>query len=253
MEAYGLNYPASGLIMSVNLKNIFTQRLGLKLASIFLSLVVFVHVYTEQEREWTFEVPLEVTNLSSNLCLVSPPPATVVVSVRGKGKNLIKLRFKGAKAVVNLADVGPGSVKRILSASDVQLPPDLDVTVADVFDPKVLSLEVDPKLTKFVRVVPVYSGSLGSGLELSGPPLVQPEQVHVSGARRVLSQLDYINTTPIDISGMSAESVVDAKLDPGAHNLTLDPTSVRVTFLVEKIPPAESQPESAGGSSRGGG
>jgi YbbR domain-containing protein len=238
--------------MSINLKNMLTQRLGLKLASLFLSLVVFVHVYTEQQREWTFEVPLEVTNLADNLCLVSAPPATVLVSVRGKGKDLIKLRFKGAKAVIDLADAGPGSVKRILSASDIQIPADMDVAVADVFDPKVLSLEVDPKLTKFVRVVPVYSGSLGSGLELSGPPLVEPEQIQVSGARRILSQLDYINTTPIDISGMSDKSIIDARLDPGAHNLTLDPSSVRVTFLVERIPAATAGPESAGGSSQGG-
>jgi YbbR domain-containing protein len=239
--------------MSINLKNMLTQRLGLKLASIFLSLVVFVHVYTEQEREWTFEVPLEIANLADNLCLVSPPPATVLVSVRGKGKDLIKLRLKGARAVVDLAEAGPGTVKRILSAADIELPPDLSVTVADVFDPKVLSLDVDPKLTKFVRVVPVYSGSLGSGLELSGPPLVEPEQIHVSGARRVLSQLDYINTAPIDISGMTDRSVVDARLDPGAHNLALEPSSVRVTFLVERVPTGPAGPESAGGPSQGGG
>ena len=239
--------------MSVNLKNMFTERLGLKLASVLLSLVVFVHVYTEQVREWTLEVPLETANLAEGLCFVSPPPSSVLVNVRGKGKDLIKLRFKGARAIVDLADSRAGSVKRILSGSDILVPPELDVTIADVLEPKVLSLELDPKTAKFVRVVPVYSGSLGVGLALSGPPKVEPEQIQVSGARRVLALLDYINTSPIDIGGMTDMSVVDAYLDPGALNLILEPSSVRVTFVVEKTSAEPLPGEKAEGSSQGGG
>lgn len=240
--------------MSFSVKNMFTQRIGLKLASVFLSLVVFVHVYTEQEREWTLSVPLETANLAEELCFVTPPPAEVAVRVRGKGKDLIKLRLSGARAIVDMGDSKAGSVKRILSSSDVLIPPDMNVTVADVIEPKVLSLELDPRLAKFIRVVPVYSGKLGSGLALSGPPRVEPEQIQATGARRVLAQLDYVNTTPIDIGGMTDLSSVDAPLDPGALNLSLDPNTVRVTFLVEKVKveePAES--ESGDNRSEGGG
>lgn len=220
--------------MSFSVKNMFTQRIGLKLASVFLSLVVFVHVYTEQEREWTIDVPLEIADLAEDLCFVSPPPAFVSVTVRGKGKDLIKLKFKGARAIVGLADSKAGSVRRILSGSDILIPPEMNVTVADVIEPKVLSLELDPRLAKFIRVVPVYSGALGSGLALSGPPRVEPEQIEATGARRVLAQLDYVNTTPIDIGGMTDMSSVETNLDPGALNLSLDPSTVRVTFLVER-------------------
>jgi len=195
---------------------------------------VFVHVYTEQEREWTLDVPLEIANLAQDLCFVSPPPSAVSVTVRGKGKDLIKLRFRGARAIVDLADSKAGSVRRILSGSDILIPPDLNVTVADVIEPKVLSLELDPRLAKFIRVVPVYSGTLGSGLALSGPPKVEPEQIQATGARRVLAQLDYVNTVPINIGGMTDVSSVEANLDSGALNLNLDPSIVRVTFLVEK-------------------
>jgi YbbR domain-containing protein len=239
--------------MSFSIKNMFTRRIGLKLASVFLSLVVFVHVYTEQEREWTLKVPLETINLAEELCFVSPPPATVSVTVRGKGKDLIKLRFRRARAIVDLGGSKAGSVKRILSGSDILVPPDMNVTVADVIEPKVLSLELDPRLAKFIRVVPVYSGRLGSGLALSGPPQVEPEQIQATGARRVLAQLDYVNTTPIDIGGMTDQSIVAAGLDPGALNLSLDPSTVRVTFLVERTGVEPDRMEDGGDTSEGGG
>jgi YbbR domain-containing protein len=239
--------------MSFSVKNMFTRRIGLKLASIFLSLVVFIHVYTEQEREWTLEVPLETANLSEELCFVTPPPTSVAVRVRGKGKDLIKLRFKGARAIVDMGDSKAGSEKRILSGSDVLIPPDMNVTVADVVEPKVLSLDLDPRLAKFIRVVPVYSGRLGSGLALSGPPLVEPEQIQATGARSVISQLDYVNTIPIDIGGMTDLSSVDAGLDPGALNLSLDPSTVRVTFLVEKTGKEPEGEEGDEDTSVGGG
>jgi YbbR domain-containing protein len=239
--------------MSFSIKNMLTRRIGLKLASLFLSLVVFVHVYTEQEREWTLSVPLETANLSEELCFVSPPPANISVTVRGKGKDLIKLRFKGARAIVDLGESKAGSVTRILSGSDILIPPDLSVIVADVIEPRVLSLELDPRLAKFIRVVPVYSGRLGAGLALSGPPRVEPEQIQATGARRVLAQLDYVNTTPIDIGGMTDQSIVDAGLDPGALNLSLDPATVRVIFLVEKTDVEPDRTEDAEDTSAGGG
>jgi YbbR domain-containing protein len=239
--------------MSFSIKNMFTRRIELKLASFFLSLVVFIHVYTEQEREWTLNIPLETANLAEELCFVTPPPPSVEVKVRGKGKDLIKLRFSGARAVVDLGDSKAGSVKRILSGSDVLIPPDMNVTVADVIQPKVLSLELDPKLAKFVRVVPVYSGRLGSGLTLSGPPRVEPEQIQATGARRVLAQIDYVNTSPIDIGGMTDLSSVDATLDAGALNLSLDPSTVRVTFLVEKVSEGTEVEESGAEAPENGG
>jgi YbbR domain-containing protein len=239
--------------MSFNPKNVLTERIGLKLASVFLSLVVFVHVYTEQEREWTLDVPLEITNLTEDLCFVTLPPAAVSVAVRGKGKDLIKLKFKRARAIVDLGESGTGSVKRILSGSDILIPPDMDVTVADVLEPKVLSLELDSRLAKFVRVVPVYSGSLGAGLALSGPPRVEPEQIQASGARKVLAQLDYVNTSPIDIAGLTDMRTVETNLDAGALNLSLDPNTVRVTFLVERARASPEAEEVEGGPSQVGG
>ena len=238
--------------MSFNLRHIFTRHIGLKLASLFLSLVVFVHVYTEQEREWVLEAPLDLAGVAGDLWLVSPPPPSVLVKVRGKGKDLIKLRLSGARAVVDLAESKIGSVKRVLSGSDIFIPPDLDVTVADVIGPKVLDLELDSRSEKMVRVVPVYSGALESGLSLSGPPSVDPERIQVSGARRILAELDYINTLPIDIGGMTSASTVDADLDPGALHLSLQPRAVRVTFLVERGTVGPER-ELEGGSARDSG
>jgi YbbR domain-containing protein len=220
--------------MSFSLKNTLTKHVGLKLASLFLSLVVFVHVYTEQEREWSLDAPLDIIGVAQDLCFVSPPPKTVSVKVRGRGKDLIKLRLEGARAVVDVANAKAGPLKRVLSGSDIIIPPNLEVTVVDVVAPKVLDLELDSKYAKMIRVVPVYSGALAAGLALSGPPTVEPEQIQVTGPRRVLAGLDYINTLPIDISGMTAGSTVATDLDRDEMNLDLVPRSVKVTFALEK-------------------
>lgn len=228
--------------MSFSLKDIFTKHIGLKLASLFLSLVVFVHVYTEQEREWVLEAPLDLVGVAEELCFVSSPPPSVLVKVRGKGKDLIKLRLSGARAVVDVAESKAGDFKKVLSGSDIFLPPDLDVTVADVINPKVLDLELDSKYAKMIRVVPVYSGALAAGLSLSGPPTVDPEEIEVSGARRVLASLSYINTMPIDIGGMTDAGTVLADLDRGTMNLNLEPSAVQVTFILER---GDAAPENA--------
>jgi len=223
--------------MSLRFKQMFTERIGLKLASLFLSLVVFTHVYTEQEREWTIEVPLETANLSEALCFVTPPPPAVLVTVRGKGKDLIKLKLRGARAVVDLGGSKAGSVKRILSGADIVVPPNLNVVVADVVEPKVLSLEIDSRVSKMVRVVPVYSGELPDGFELSAPPEVEPDRVRATGARRVLAGVDYVNTEPVDVSGMKKPRTVEASLDVGSLHVAVDPPRVRVSFPVVEARP----------------
>ena len=68
-----------------SLRRILFQDLGTKTLALILALAIYVHVFSGQEREMNFRVPLHVAPLPSDLALVGGYPEEVRIRVRATG------------------------------------------------------------------------------------------------------------------------------------------------------------------------
>jgi len=221
------------------------HNLGLKLASLLLSLLLFAHVVTDQPGESRIPIPLVLTGVPDSLAVSGTVPPRVIVRVRGKWKDLIRLGIKGQELRVDLADAGLGRIHRAVSVEDVReraIPAELtkSVEVVEVLEPRTLDLTVEARRSKIVTIAPRFVGSPSPGYEIQGAATVEPDTARVEGPTSALAEMDTIYTLPVDIAGERERIQRQVQLDAGAKLLAVEPRRCMVTLPIGKAAPESS-------------
>jgi hypothetical protein len=215
-----------------------TRHLPLKLLALLLGLVVYAHVYTDQEQVAVLRVPLRVTGLPADLVLREAPPEFVELSARGTGKQILKLRLQEPEIRVDLESVHPGPVQRMLSPSDVVLPQGTRLNVIEILDPKMVVLDVDTLLDREVDVLVTQVGSTPEGYLLTGPVVAAPPRVRLRGPASLIREIHTVVTAPLDLRTESDRVQLAITLPLEHPGVTIDPPVVGVTLprveLVER-------------------
>jgi YbbR domain-containing protein len=216
------------------IRDILFGNLGLKLASLFLALLLYAHVVTDQQREQVLQIPVTVTGLPDTLVAVGSRPERVGVKIRGKWKDLIRLGLTSPYLSLDLAHAAPGPFHATIAAGDVTeraLPPELSklVAVTEVLEPRTVELTIEPKRAKWVPVRPRLSGASPAGFRLLEPARATPDTVRVEGPASVVAALDTLDTLPVDITGERERIQRQIDIDAGPAPLRLEPRRVTVT------------------------
>lgn len=105
-------------------------------------------------------------------------------------------------------------------------------------NPSSVTLSVSVQVRgKDIPVFVRYSGDAAEGYEVIGQPLPSPSSVLIDGAPEALAKVQYIYTTPIDTSMLSAPTVLtNVPLDTSGlpDGVTVEQTSVDVNIRVER-------------------
>ena len=206
-----------------------------KLAALLLALLVYAHVYTEREQVFDLEVPVHVSGLSENLLLTREPPASKKLTVRAKGKQLLKLRRRPPEVVLDLTGVTRGEVQRTISAGDVVLPLGAEAEVTRVHPPRLVLLEVDSLITMSLPVRLATTGELPPDFAWLEPASTVPAEVRVHGPYAELAHLDEIATHPVPLSlGPRVSGTQVGLVSPGPF-VTVDPDSITMVLPLARV------------------
>lgn len=215
-----------------SLRKTVLENLGIKIASLVLALLVYAHVYSQQEQVAALQVPLVLEGLPRGLTYRGEVPASVHVRIRAPGGELLKLRAQPPRAVIRLSGARVGLLQRPVTTEDVVLPPESDARVEAVEDAVVLSLNIEPVETAGLPVAVRLRGTLADGFVRYGPIRVYPETLTVNGPSGVIGSMDSIRTEDLDLTGRSetiGESV-RIQLPVGARART-DRVLVRIPIV----------------------
>jgi len=205
------------------------RHIGLKAISIALAALIWLIVSGEEVVERALRVPLEFTNVPSQLEIVGDPPDVVDVRVRGSSGALSRIATGELIAVLDLQTARAGQRVFHLSNADVRSP--FGVEVVQVA-PSNFYMTFEPSATRRVPVVPQVEGQAAPGFEL-GTVTVDPPLVEVEGPANAVKELTAAVTEPVSAAGASEsinELVTVGVADPSVR-LT-DPRPVRVTVNV---------------------
>jgi len=214
----------------------FTDHLGVKLLALLLAVVIYAHVYTDQEQEAILRVPLRVTGLPADLVLTEKPPGEVELAARGSGKQILKLRVQHPVLLVNLNEVRPGQVQRMLSPVDVALPVGSQVVVTEIRDPHLVEFMVDTLITREVNVRVLPEGRPPEGFVLGADPRPEPSRVAVRGPSHLVEDLDHVTAGPLLLPDL-VEGVqhVELPVHTEDERLHADPPEVSVETRLEPL------------------
>jgi len=182
-------------------RGLLFDNIGLKFTALLLALLVYLNVYTDRPTTMLVSFPLEFGELDDSLSLSGPAPSVVQAELRGTGKQLILMRVKEPRLKLSLAGARRGRLDRALVPSDLPLPGDGSITVENLVGPRVISVDIDRKAHRQVRVVPRVSGQPASGYHWSGVAVADPPRVRLIGPEQELLAVDSLVLSPVHLEG----------------------------------------------------
>lgn len=187
--------------MPVDVGQLVLRNWPIKLAALFLALMLYVAVQAQQLITQAFSLKLEVDVPPGRSLLEKPP--TVYVTVSGKGSQLLRLRTFPSVIHKSVPDTVSASTWVLhLQTADVPVPKGLDVTVVDV-TPRDITLALDTVRSKDVRVVPLVTVTPDSGHAVLGGLTIVPGIARLLGPDKNVALIESVTTVAAEITGVT--------------------------------------------------
>lgn len=206
------------------------RHVGMKFLSIVVASAMWFAISGQQVVERALRVPLEYTNMPSQLETSGGPPTVVDVRVRGSSAALSRIAPGELVAVLDVRSARPGRRLFHLSGADVRAP--FGVEVVQV-TPANVTIDFAQSSSKIVPVVPSVDGEPAEGFQV-GTITAEPATVDVAGPEDALKRLTRAMTEPVSVAG--ARTAVQESVNVGVADPALrlrKPQSA--TVLVEIV------------------
>ncbi|MGH7646059.1 MAG: CdaR family protein [Gemmatimonadales bacterium] len=187
--------------MAGKLGALVTRKWPIKLAAVFLSVMLYVGVAGQQPATQLFSLTLALDAPRGRTVRSELP--TVAVHIRGRGLELLKLRSVAPVLRFAVPDTLTGAEWVLhIQPGDVRLPQGADVRVDDIV-PRDIRVQLDPVSSKDVRIVPLVTVIPDSGHFLEGGIALTPSVVRLVGSEQALAAVESVTTAPVRITGVT--------------------------------------------------
>lgn len=205
------------------------KYLGVRALAFVLAFLLWVHVVTNRDYEYSVALPLEVIGIQDGLLLVSNPPPECEIRVRGNGKQLLRFLAEIENLSIDAAAYSTGLYVLDLTPSDLIADFKSETEIAEVVSPKKLRLQFEERFEKMVRVVPDLEVTPALGYLKENVLTVTPDSVLVTGPKRLVRKMKSIRTEHLNYTDVSSplQEVVRLSFPDSAH-LTLSDSSVLI-------------------------
>ena len=228
--------------MIKTIRNLFVRNWELKLLSLFLAFILWLSLIPEEKTfsEKTLTIPLETLNIPADMELVEKPVSTVDVTLRAPNRMINEISAANVFAKLNLSTASVFQQEYPFNETMISIPP--GATVVRISPTKV-RLKLERTQEALLDIVPTIIGQAKEGYGVSKIEITPP-RVLVKGPESKIREKDKVSTSPIDISGLTASTELEADLILPKPELRLaSPRSrVKVRIFLEEIK-APGKPE----------
>lgn len=210
------------------------DNLWLKITAVVLALLVWLHVATEKDYTYDLYLPVTEISLNDSLTLASQPPGSVLVSVSGTGKALLRKKWRELGLRINATNLRTGDHSVTLSPDNTTLIGAAgDHSLEEILSPARLTLHVDRLGEVRVPVVGNYQAEAAEGFAIASPVLIKPDTVTVTGPRSVLNEIYQVPTEQKKLSSLRTNATLELPLVlPPMYGLSVTPDTVEIRLEV---------------------
>jgi len=203
------------------------KHMFVKVLAVALALLLWFHVVSNKNYEHVVAMPFQITDVPEDLILVSDIPDTCEMRIVGVGKQLLRFLAEVDEVAVSAKDYSTG-----LYVVDVT--PDRIIVdhmglteVLEVISPQKLRLQFEELLEKTVGVEPDLVITAAPGYQVSGPLVVSPDSVVISGPKRLVRKIKKIKTQNVTISELTESLEEHIELSfPDSSYISLSDSSI---------------------------
>ena len=204
---------------------------GYKVISLLLAIGLWWAVSHDPVAEVEVTVPIEFHRIPTSLEISSVNIPDAQVRVRGPERIIHDMRKQEVHVEIDLGDVKPGERTFDLTAQQVHLPNELEVTQVV---PSQVRLSFDAGMTRDVPVLARVIGTFAPGYHVA-QVIAEPAKVTISGPRQRVESVESATTDPVDVSGTMGRGAFVTNVfvaDPLVQ--IVHPAPIRVTVMMEK-------------------
>jgi YbbR domain-containing protein len=210
------------------MKKIFLENLGLKIAAVLLSVVLWIFVTSRGQSEMSVDVPLEFKDVPSGVQIVNHSVKSVGLNIKGQERLIKNIKLSDIRVSIDLSKAKRGENVYYIHREDIKLPHAITVTNISPSSVRVL---IEETVTKPVRVVPVLVGEPERGYYVRYVEVV-PQTVLIEGVKSEIAKVKSVKTEPLDITGISETSTQDLKIDLKGKNVRSEVNDVSVNVVI---------------------
>jgi len=215
---------------------ILFQNFWFKLAALIMALFLWFHVATDRVYEHVETLPLLIFNIPERLILAEKLPEQVSVTIRGKGKELLKLLLAEKKSFkIDAQEFKRGETKYVIKPEQIPIPEGLELRVINILPPQDLKIRLDYPMEKEVKVQPHVKILPTEGFQQVGDLHYNPKEVIISGPRMWVRGVRVIHTQEKVIE--NAEEPISDQVDlalPQGYNINLSAQMINFSQNIEK-------------------
>lgn len=213
---------------------------------ICLTIAIFLYIFHQASLidKKTFVVPLTIVE-DGIVMHVGHYPKSVSVIVRAENSNMKLVSIDDIHATVNLNNITEKGVYNF----PVQVTISEQLMTFDPFEIKIkdeyVSLEVEKKASKYVKINPMIAGEVGYGYEIESISM-DPSTVLIIGPESVVNATNQINTAKINVRNAETNFTINTKYqsisdvieveDEGPYYATVKIVPMKMEQSYENVP-----------------
>ncbi len=168
---------------------------------LLLAVILWAFIISGKTEKLRYKVPLTIKNLPANMAVSGLSGRTAVIILEGKKEELKNVNIKNIRITIDLENASLGGPRDYpVQVEKQEVPEDISISLVD----REVTLTIEKKEFKWVRVVPVITGEVGKGKIIIDKQVV-PEQVMISGPRSVINDIDTIDTEEVSVENETGE------------------------------------------------
>ncbi len=210
------------------MKKFFFENLGLKIAAVLLSIVLWVFVTSRGQSEMSIDVPLEFHDIPQGLEIVNHTIKTVSLAIKGQERFIKNIRASDIRVSLDLNKAKKGEGIYYIQRDDIKLPH--AITVANM-TPSNVKVTIEETITKTVKVIVPVTGEPGRAYYVKSVE-VTPQTIVIEGISSEIGRTKNIRTEPLDITGFDETFTQDLRLDLTGKNIRSKIADVTVNVVI---------------------
>lgn len=210
-------------------QKLLTKEWIIKFISLCLAVVLWYFVGGEDIVDKNVMIPVEVINLPRDLVISNQFKKEIEVAVSGPRSSIMAMGKREITRQIDLSDATPGTM--VIANDNNTISVSRGVTVLRI-QPSSIILSLDKLVQKQFPINPVISGTVAPGYVLDDLR-IDPDIITITGPQTVLSHVDVLRTTVININDMreSIQKQIPLDLDPDIVDL-IGETSVTADLVI---------------------
>lgn len=193
-----------------------------KVASFLIALVIWTFVQGSENIEKNVVITVSI-KVPEGFIVKDGSERHLSATIVGPSAIVEKTQNSDLQANINLAEVDTGSTEIEVDTTDIS---DLDSRLKVTIKNPSISLFIDKKIKKQVPIREILQGYVSPGFKVESVQ-IDPQILTIEGAKSELENIQFVQTDPIDISGLEATTTKNVFL--------VKSTSLSVIYSVKKV------------------